>query len=272
MFEFGYDHAFSRWISCEQYERFKKLGFSTQSEHVVEHEGGQLCRFLAIGDKKYLEFVEIKNDDVFLKTQKEIGQQPYPTGVSFRVNKNLKNFFTKKEASFKKYDIQYVHKNYDWKNNSTASLPGWNFIFFRKPLYPGIEIWFTEYETDPVLGERKSRLSLKHDNECTHVLGIVLWDRSQKLGPILEELLERKNHHGEITLHDQSKIWITDTARATLGDVSYKKESPFLAVVLKTENLEYFKNNTECTLMEFFGKQAYRIEQHSKAYDVIVTA
>lgn len=101
MFKFGYDHAFSRWIPKKDYDRFGDLGFSINSEHVVEHEGGQFCRFLAFNERKYLEFVDIQDDDVFFASEKKNGQ-PNSTGISLNVNYNLKEFYNEKKNFFSK--------------------------------------------------------------------------------------------------------------------------------------------------------------------------
>src|SRR5690606_12294588 len=92
------------------------FGFS-KVEGDVEHPGKHFCSFIEFrtpnNDRAYLEFIHVGRG----------GKAIDHTGLSFRYEHDLKNYYKKLKARvpFKTF---YIHKNYEWKKNSVDYLPG----------------------------------------------------------------------------------------------------------------------------------------------------
>lgn len=106
----------------------------TINEKMTEHPD-VICKFIMFPDKKYLEFVHDNSD----------GSKYNKPGISFGYKGVLQDLFVelKEKTSF---GPEYVHRNYDWKNNDKDHLPGWNFLEFKELGFTTFNPWFTEYE------------------------------------------------------------------------------------------------------------------------------
>lgn len=155
-----FDHSYS---ADNNYCFFKKLGKSgfKLSQQMVEHPGKHFCRFITFNlapspGFRYLEFVHVKRG----------GDAVHYPGISFGSLSPLKPFHTKlKKVGI---DSEFKHKNYDWKENNTDNLPGWNFITFKRR--SKIFTWLTEYESAD--GKPRPVFKNKHPNKVHKIVAL----------------------------------------------------------------------------------------------------
>lgn len=142
-----FDHAFTADPGHGFLKKLERLGFALSSR-VVEHPGGSVCRFIFFNGRKkrdrvYLEFVHTKRRD----------RRPIAAGFSFGTYSGLENEF--KKMLRRGLNVDFYHRDYDWKEKSTQRRPGWNFVNFKNTGIRGFYPWVTEYESTP---EREKRL------------------------------------------------------------------------------------------------------------------
>lgn len=137
---------------------------------MVEHPGKMFCKFIMFpvsnrAGSQYLEFVHHGKGGI------DYGLP----GLSLGASEHLEKFSKKLEA--KKLDIEFEHKNYEWKKNDKDRLPGWNFVTFPKSK-SRIFTWLTEYEASKKRKTERKRDS-KHPNQVYKVIGLeVTFDSS----------------------------------------------------------------------------------------------
>jgi hypothetical protein len=189
------DHSYNIDQNFKFYKKLEKLGF-TLDEQMVEHPGKAYCKFISLNGfnsrgKFYLEFVSFGKSAPILEKE---------AGLSFGYKDNLEKFFHKIKT---KLPSNFEHKNYNWKENSTDRLPGWNMLAFKKHPIENINTWFTEYEFHP---NRKKNKLPKHKNTVESIAGIilVLTKRSKKN---LETILGKKIKD-QIVLNDGTVIFL----------------------------------------------------------------
>ncbi|OUR95635.1 hypothetical protein A9Q84_14115 [Halobacteriovorax marinus] len=159
-----FDHAFIEDPSHTFFKRLEKLGFIL-SEMKVEHPGKAHCRFIELDantNRKlaYLEFVSVGKGGYSFKS----------SGLSLGYREKLENYYKKLSKRIK---VDFNHKNYDWKNNNTDHLPGWNMLTLKNPPIRNIYTWFTEYEKHPET-KKKTKSAPKHPNSVYGIYGLEL--------------------------------------------------------------------------------------------------
>lgn len=148
-----FDHSFAADQNFKFRNKLGKAGFHL-SDHEVEHPGKHFCRFIpflqkSIAGYQYLEFIHTGKGGNF---------ENLP-GISFGALSSLKKFDMQLKRSGLK--SEFVHKNYNWKENSTDTLPGWNFVTFKRKMT--VYTWMTEYE--PLdNGKPGKRKQVRHTN------------------------------------------------------------------------------------------------------------
>lgn len=153
-----FDHTYTNDQSHKFLKKLMDLGF-TKVARDVEHPGKHFCSFIEFltpnRDRAYLEFINVGRGGVPVNH----------TGLSFRYEKNLKQYYTKlkDKVPFKTF---YMHKNYDWKKNSVDYLPGWNFLDFKGTGFRSLQPWFTEYEN-----RKKLKKMTTHKNKVSMLTG-----------------------------------------------------------------------------------------------------
>jgi hypothetical protein len=147
-----FDHCYTPDQNHRFLKRLESLGFIFNPE-TVEHPGKAFCRFLMfpcaeISGRKaqYLEFVHCE------------GKGYRTPGLLLGYSGSLKRF-AKKLAPV--LDVDFFHKNYDWKENSKDALPGWNFLTFKNLGFRTLNAYFIQYEKGP---KRHKRPAPKHPN------------------------------------------------------------------------------------------------------------
>lgn len=235
------DHCY---LEDKGFKLFKKLGKSgfNLEPMLVEHPGKAFCKFIAVqsgSDREnfYLEFIHVGKGGV---------EESVP-GLSFSYKSDLK-IFSQKVSKVTK--IKFIHKNYDWKNNSIDYLPGWNMLTFKNKPLKNIYTWFTEFEFN------KNRKILKkpkpHPNSVYSIHGVqlTLTEKSKmELEKILFKKLNRKNK-----LSDGSYLYIE------IG-----KKDKLESVVLNCKSLKKFKLFFKKPELIFFqNKEAVLIRNFSR--------
>jgi len=191
-----YDHAYTLDDNHKFLKELGQLGFKID-EMIVEHPGKAICRFLKFQDskkaqKQYLEFVSVKG------AQREKHNH---AGLSFRYTKGLEKYY---DLLKKKDGLTpiYIHKNYNWKENDSDQLPGWNFLTFKNAPTRSIYPWFTEYEPHNL--SLKTTTNPVHPNGALKIVGVEL-SVTQKVHCFFEKILNSK-FKKEITLSDGVKL------------------------------------------------------------------
>nr|BDT27399.1 hypothetical protein BHI3_08650 [Bacteriovorax sp. HI3] len=190
------DHSYNCDQNFKFFKKLGKLGFVLEKT-MMEHPGKAYCKFIMLsGSKKsqgyYLEFIS------FGKGAPAIERE---AGLSFGYHENLEKLFNKIKS---KLSAKFVHKNYDWKNNSVDRLPGWNMLTFKKRPIQNTFTWFTEYE--PVKRKKKIEKILKHKNTVEGLHGIVL-SLTPKSKKNLEIILGKKIKD-KVELNDGTFIYL----------------------------------------------------------------
>jgi len=239
---------------------------------MTEHEGTQYCRFLAIQDF-YIELVDIGNYQAFLKVCSKEGELPHVTGLSFGLKSkekgDLKRHFEKIKGDFDGHGINYQHKNYRWKEDKNSNLPRWNFMNFREAVIPDMEIWFTEYEDDPMIKDRRKSLKADHENSVCSVHSVIL-DISGQEEKVLSQLVDSKFEKGICSIGEVSEIRNYAVLGADRALFSSKK-SAFKAVVLKASNWSRFLRSSGLNEQgEIFNRPYCHIQFHNHAYDLVI--
>ena len=191
------DHCYNEDKNFKFMKKLGQCGFDLDPS-MVEHPGKAFCKFIIFQSKNkreraYLEFVHVGKG----------GKEELTPGLSFSFTENLEKFSKKIN---KKIPHVFDHKNYQWKENSTDRLPGWNFLSFKKPPIKNLYTWFTEYEVSP--GMRKFKKAKTHPNSAYSIHGIklILTAKSKKN---LEIILGKKLN-SKTKLSDGTHIYIVD--------------------------------------------------------------
>lgn len=266
-----FDHCFSRWVPLAQYETLATLGFTIDSARVVEHEGGQFCRFLGIGDH-YLEFVDIQDDATFFAANPDGTLPPFSTGLSLKTptGTSLEELFPRISKTLVDFEPELEHKNYSWKENNTERLPGWNFLLFKVHPIKNLLLWCTEYEMSP---GRASRTSIPkvHENTVSSVRGFVLnLDPSERAA--VEAVTGSRFSNGELSLSDGIRLF--DINERALPHLWKRKQTPFLGVVLGAHDPDRFRSVSGLKrtneLSTLLNDDCFIIPLHDRAFDLIV--
>jgi hypothetical protein len=269
----NFDHCYQFTELEEQYAKLRKRGFSIDLESMVEHPGARRCQFLHLESSQYLEF--IYNSDKEANRERCISEgrsgddlSIYESGFSLKVEGSLETFYNVKKVSFPEYGIHFTHRNYNWKANSTDKLPGWNFLEFKKDIYPGFYIWLTEYEKSE---SRKSNTVLRvHENTCTGLIGL-LWKKEKEGIKNLASLLDRSFQNPQVKLDDGVIMWLAESDSLLGKEFQGRKDYPFWAVILKCTDFQTFKNVAKPEkIIEFEGKSAGLIPFGRRGWDIIV--
>lgn len=157
-----FDHSYTQDKNHRFLMRLERLGFTISSE-TMEHPGGAVCRFILFNAKNprkrnYLEFVHTKPGH----KAKTIA------GFSFGYANGLEKFHKKIK---KKIPSKYIHRNYNWKEDSRNRHPGWNFLTFKNPGIKSFYPWITEYERPKGWSPKKRKTPRPHANKIDSIVG-----------------------------------------------------------------------------------------------------
>ena len=209
------DHSYNIDQNFKFFKKLEKLGF-TLEDYMVEHPGKAYCKFIRVSGTNirkyyYLEFVSFGKGAPKLERE---------AGLSFGYKENLERYFKKIKT---KLPASFDHKNYQWKENSTDRLPGWNMLTFKKRPIKNTFTWFTEYEPNPHV-KRPTKVPV-HKNGVCGIHGIVL-----SLTPVAKKNLEiilGKKVKDKIKLGDGTIIYIENG-----------KKDRYKSIILYARNLK----------------------------------
>jgi hypothetical protein len=203
-----FDHTYTYDSDFIFLEKLKHLGF-TQAQRVTEHPGA-ICKFIYFNDKKYLEFVHPTEESSFCAP-----------GLSLKYDGPLIDLY--KRLIKKGAPVVYKHRNYNWKENDTDHLPGWNFLSFKKWPLKTMYLWFTENESSP--DSRKVPIKMKNPNSLNIIHGHEF--SINKIGREIFELYLGKKLKDKIELGNETVFYFKE------GKTNYHN-----SVILKFENIK----------------------------------
>lgn len=213
-----FDHSYTRDDRHSFLKKLERYGFKVNHDYEVEHPGKHFCKFIHFENYNYLEFIKVPKSGKEIKTP----------GLSFKT-KDLKCFFEKikKQSTFK---CQFLHKNYNWKENNIDTLPGWNFLSFANTGIRSFYPWFTEYEQIP----RKKKKTIKkfnpaHPNMVNNIHGLEIYV-NEKGEKFFEKILGMKIKE-EVILSNGFKIYFHKKSRS----------NKLSNIILESSNLETTK-------------------------------
>jgi hypothetical protein len=187
-----FDHTYTMDREFGFLESLIKAGF-TVHDKTTEHPDVE-CRFIMLADKKYLEFVHPKHEK----------NSFFSPGISFGYKTSLKALYD----SLKPLEVlkaSYTHRNYNWAENSTDYLPGWNYLNFGISAVKSFNPWFTEYETR----EGVSLEAPEHPNGISGVLGHTF--ELNQVGRAFFELVLKTKIKDKIVLNDGTTLFFRDS-------------------------------------------------------------
>lgn len=240
------DHTFTNDDNHRFLKKLEKSGFKLSTEE-VEHPGKAFCRFIKLNGNtprglQYLEFIHIGKG----------GEKCSKPGISFGYRKGLKDYYNKLK---KKFAVNYEHKNYAWKEDSTSVLPGWNFVTFKKLKFRGFFPWITEYEKRKL----KAKNKVIHPNGVHNIASFHFEVNDAGLD-FFEKLLGKK---------------IIDCAQLSCGTEFYftkGRGNKLKLVHLECKSIKKFKEKFLYDQeVSFIGKEAVLIKNPNKMWDVVIS-
>lgn len=177
-----FDHAFNYIHSVREYSDIETLGFNIDIDNVVNHPGKRQCRFLKFKNERYLEFIHCTDLNEFLKLENNILNEdnlPIPGLSGKTISTNLRDLKSHYINTFSSWGAYFIHQNYDWEQDSSKDLPGWNFLLLRSQMIKNIYLWITEYEHDPNWSKKDFN---PHPNGLNEIIGaaIIFQSESEK--------------------------------------------------------------------------------------------
>ncbi len=270
MSRFGFDHTWCLIDSIETYKRLAEFGFQTDLEDETNLPENRVSWFL-IFNNGYLEFIEDKSTPSM-----HDDEAPF-SGFSLRADENLSAFYEARRSEFQANGVGFVHRNYNWEENSTDHLPGLNFLIFDSPLTQGIFTWVTEYE-NPNGKENDGGPNLPqvfHKNGCNSILGAYwVYNSLQDVRP-LNDFLNIPIDQGKIHLHNGFTIYV-DTPEEHYLEIfdRYQDDDntcPYKAVVIDCDNLDAVQGKYKgLEMISFRGRPALMLTQSSPAWDIVI--
>jgi len=278
---FGFDVCLTRSTSAEPYQSLGDRGF-TLCSIVRELPGAHVCRFILFENTKplseavqcqrqYLEYCEVTDMDKAKEYFKSIGgnDDEYKSSVVyFTCGSDLKSVYDRRKDDLDDLGISFLHKNYNWQEDSTSNLPGWNFVHFKKHLVPSINCSFAEYEPSPTSNVSDIAFT-RHANTAYKVLGTIWSIEDESDLDRLTSLGGLKLNNGIIDLDDGTKIW---TSKSPTIEADYLiKDASVVAVVIACSNLKTCIELAKPDLMTTFqGRPAAVIKQHHQTWDIVL--
>jgi hypothetical protein len=221
------------------------LGFVLNPE-TVEHPGKAFCRFLMfscpeISGRKaqYLEFVHC---------DEKAYRSP---GLLLGYSGSLKRFAQRLEPML---DVNFFHKNYDWKKNSKDYLPGWNFLTFKNLGFRTLNAYFIQYERGP---KRHKRPAPKHPNGVVSIHAIEFV--TNKRGLSFFQKIFGPRWKEKIRVHNSFLFF------------KRGKRTDLTRVILKSKDIDRFIASYDIDKeIEWNGRRAALIANPSGKWDIVI--
>lgn len=243
-----FDHSYTTDQNFKFRTKLGKAGFKLFG-HEVEHPGKHFCRFIpfpqtSIAGYQYLEFVHTGKGGNF---------ENLP-GISFGALSSLKKIDTQLKRQGLK--TEFIHKNYNWKENNTDTLPGWNFVTFKRKMK--VYTWMTEYELRKD-GKTRRRKIVRHANGVHKIVAVDFTLTKEDLK--FYSLLLGRPKNGTFTMECGTKIF------CKIG-----KKSSIDRIVLATKDLNNFVKKYPWDKLTSWQNQAGAIikNPNPKMWDVVV--
>ncbi len=281
--EVFFNHTYFHSTDKSFLEILNKAGFSI-ADNTTDHPGSIQSYFIFIGDlmpgpketyltPAYLEFSFIRDPQTYLKNNEAYAETNDPKsplkwkGYSLGASQGLKKY---SEKIAKKLKTELKHKNYNWKQNSTDQLPGWNFLVFpESPFNYYFYTWFTESDSNH---PNKNRSYESHSNGAKNISGIVLDIQNEDQTQFLELITDNKFKDGILSVGKNHFIYrynlLTKMEKALLKN----KEHQYKAVLIEadTKKLDSIPLPYEKPL--FRGKKVKIVRFPKTQWDIFLLA
>ncbi len=277
-----FDHCYQVNPKAGIFHSLKDRGFNLD-DHIVEHPGGMLCRFIRFKNRmpndqkhdqkhdqrpyQYLEFVEVTDTAQLLATYPKGTHEAeiLEPGFSLISHENLASVYESQREPLNLFEPKFEHKNYDWKNDDKSPLPGWNYLTFDKPLLPGVHVWCTEYEPRP--SRSLAENDLIHPNSVETIFGFIWtipFEAAQAVATFTSA--DIKSNGDEMSFEDGSKILFEANS-----SLLKKNTTPFAAVVLCCSDWRTFCAHAKPDkFIEWRGQRAGLIQLDKNGWDILV--
>ena len=250
-----FGHGYHR----EDRSRLKQAGFNFRSRG-TDFAGAQFLRHIDFLTCPCLELIEVRDHRVYENFVPR-GMVPYSPGINLALDEDGETTIEKLREEFSSWGPYILHENYEGGEHERK--PGWNYLNFREPLLPGTYLWVTEYEKPYPATPPKTT----HPNAVTGVSGL-LFDLSPVQFKDLSRLIGQPVQEGALSLGGTS---FYSREGVLLEGGLPDTEFPLAAVLLQTENLDFFQSDRipgEKTT--FQGKPAYWIQNPPQCWDLII--
>lgn len=284
----AFDHAYTVVADLQPYVDLASRGFAVPQGQ-REHPGGVSCRYLPFHNVanqrfgrffQYLEFVKISDIGQFRAaenlTRQKKGLSPRSeeriTAPGFSlIGRALKERLTPLQQEFAAYKPEYEHVNYRWQTEHAPDAPGWGYLKFREDVLPLGELWFTEYDPDPVEVNRHRPTIEPSPNTC-HELAGCIWDFGAESGAMaarVQRLCGGELRGGELALSGGFTIWCGAAAASGLGLLWHR--GPFRAMVLGCASLSTFKRlASPDAVVQWHGQEAAVLTPFPSGWAIVV--
>jgi hypothetical protein len=247
----GYDEA--------QIERLRSLGFEFR-DTVSRFAGSQLLRFIDFPVWPSLEFIEVENESEYFDFLPK-GMVPYCPGISLFIHQSSSKGIGDFQQAYQEWGPNLVHVNYD--GSDEPDKPGWNYLNFDVPLVRDTFIYLAKPDDPKPVG----KVGTNHPNTAKQVSGLV-FDLDERDLVKLADLAGVEMVKGGMDL-DGVQTW---SSNALAGNIRIpEKKFPLVAIVIKAESIDFFRDKEEAKIFEYLSKPAAYIESTALSWDLIVT-
>ncbi len=257
MLEIGnvYGHGFDPAKVAE----IERAGFTVRPQ-VSHYAGSQVCRFVDFEDGPSLELIEVADAKAYLDFV-PLGMKPYAPGVSVLVPDYAERELADFQRKYEEWGPYTLHANYDGSDD--PSKPGWDYLNFELPVIRDTFLFLTRLD-EP---QPHRPLAPLHPNGTQAVVGLV-FDLPEESLRRLARLAETKLVQGAVDINGV-KVYSREAldVMPRLGEKAF----PLCAVVVRTEDLEYFAHEFgEAEVVSFRSRPAVRIRTNDLSWDLLL--
>ncbi len=284
----AFDHAYTVVADLSPYTELGSRGFAVPDGE-REHPGGVSCRYLPFAAPaneplgrtfQYLEFVKLSDVAGYCAADNADREKK---GLSLRsvartaapgfslIAPALRQRLPSVQQELAAYRPEYQHVNYRWQTETEPDAPGWSYLKFKEDIVPSCELWFTEYDPDPVEVNRHRPVIAKNPNTCSEIIGCI-WDLGPADGPLLQRvqrLTFGERRGDELVLNQKFTIWSGPTVSATWAALAHR--GPLAAMVLGCASLQTFKRlASPDQVVTWNGQEAALLTPFSSGWAIVV--
>ncbi|HRI51499.1 MAG TPA: hypothetical protein PLW65_15075 [Pseudomonadota bacterium] len=284
----SFDHAYTVVADLSPYNELRSRGYAVP-DGAREHPGGVSCRYLPFHAPanqplgrtfQYLEFVKLSDVAAYCAAENSAREKK---GLSLRseartvapgfslIASALRQRLPAVQQELAAYRPEYEHVNYRWQTETEPDAPGWSYLKFKEDIVPSCELWFTEYDPDPVEVNRHRPVIPLNPNTCNQIVGCI-WDLGPPDGPLrarVQRLTGGERRGDELILNRQFTIWSGPSAGTIWAALAHC--APLAAMVLGCASLATFKRlASPDRVIDWNGQEAALLTPFSSGWAIVV--